>query len=813
MANYNDDANFTPQKETIKPLRPFRAWVQKVLPQVYDDSLSYSELLYRVLSVLNDMIENMGAFDQDIENLISAYNLLQDYVNNYFDTLDVDQALEDKLDELLTSGEYRQLFIDVVEGKTADWLAQHIVEGYAVDDTLAISGAAADSRTVGNRFKQVWDLNGTRATQLESGTDLNDILTVGNYIVTPADTAENIANIPEASAGRLLVVENTVSSRRIQIYMTNSTTVRVYLRYYNGTRWYPWTLSVGTDDLILKGANAESIPNGSDLNSYTSIGNYRVTSPDSSRTILNCPVDRGGRLTVMTNNQGSGMMQYYVPNTAGFPKIYYRYGSSGETGYTWTEWYTVKAMRASMGNLRILGVGNSYTRNAMRYLWRILHDAGYDVVVGQWYYPASTLKMQYNDLVGGTQKRDYLEYTGTTLTTYSNYTFPDALHARDWDIVIFQQASIYSSKYEYYVNNEFDINDLRDLIAGTMGKDQTQIRWGLMLPWSYAHGGSDSAGHFEEWYDSDPDKMLAAIKTATQQAADHIGNCMVINCGIGIDRGRHNSYLNAIGTEMCKTLTDNGTGPDLSHLENGIPQYLASLVYAGTITGMSCFDVDYFPALASGVVGTGYQAYLAKVAAQYAVDWLNVSYDESATLEERIADLESAVSQDEEELAGKVPFTGGEMTGQLRVLSWGDDVARVPVCGNGADGYRINRISSVKEKDGSDNIKVAINGQWGNEGGDFYFGNFIGTLADASLVENAEAATDGALDIVDAIPVKAYDWLSGLHIDYGILGDDLLTDLSYIVSGGTGTRSLNTVYLIALLIKAVQELKAEVDAL
>ena len=307
--------------------------------------------------------------------------------------------------------------------------------------------------------------------------------------------------------------------------------------------------------------------------------------------------------------------------------------------------------------------------------------------------------------------------------------------------------------------------------------------------------------------------MLNAIKAATQQAADHIGNCMIINCGIGIDRGRHNEYLNAIGTEMCKTIKDDGTGPDLSHLENGIPQYLTSLIYAGTITGMSVFDCDYFPALASGVVSTGFQAYLAKVAADYAINWLDVTTDDDATVDERLDALEASMTQAETDIAGKVDISGGEMTGQLRVLSWGDDTARVPVCGNGADGYRINRISSVKEKYGSDNVKVAINGQWGNEGGDFFFGNFIGTVADASLVENAEAATDGALDIVDDIPVKAYDWLSGLHVDYGILGDDLLTDLPYIVSGGTGTRSLNTVYLIALLIKAVQELKAEVDAL
>ena len=43
-------------------LTPFRFWCQKVLPLVYDDSLSYYELLCKVIDYLNKMGEDVREF-------------------------------------------------------------------------------------------------------------------------------------------------------------------------------------------------------------------------------------------------------------------------------------------------------------------------------------------------------------------------------------------------------------------------------------------------------------------------------------------------------------------------------------------------------------------------------------------------------------------------------------------------------------------------------------------------------------------------------------------------------------------------------
>lgn len=100
----NDPANFTPTLGDYKDLQPFRFWCQKVLPLVYDDSLSYYELLCKTIDYLNKTMEDVGTLEGDVTNLHKAYEQLQDYVNNYFNTLDVQEEINNKLDAMAKDG-------------------------------------------------------------------------------------------------------------------------------------------------------------------------------------------------------------------------------------------------------------------------------------------------------------------------------------------------------------------------------------------------------------------------------------------------------------------------------------------------------------------------------------------------------------------------------------------------------------------------------------------------------------------------------------------------------------------------------------
>ena len=111
----NDSADFTPELGNYKPLTPFRYWCQKVLPLVYDDSLSYYELLCKVVDYLNKTMEDVETLHGDVSNLHKAYEELQNYVNIYFSTLDVQEEINKKLDNLVSTGKLTTLILPYIK--------------------------------------------------------------------------------------------------------------------------------------------------------------------------------------------------------------------------------------------------------------------------------------------------------------------------------------------------------------------------------------------------------------------------------------------------------------------------------------------------------------------------------------------------------------------------------------------------------------------------------------------------------------------------------------------------------------------------
>lgn len=115
--NPNAPADFTPQLGDYKTLQPFRYWCQKVLPLVYDDSLSYYELLCKVVDYLNKTMEDAETLHSDVDNLYDAYVKLQGYVNDYFKNLDVQQEINNKLDELVKDGTLEKILSHIFKKK------------------------------------------------------------------------------------------------------------------------------------------------------------------------------------------------------------------------------------------------------------------------------------------------------------------------------------------------------------------------------------------------------------------------------------------------------------------------------------------------------------------------------------------------------------------------------------------------------------------------------------------------------------------------------------------------------------------------
>ena len=73
--------------------RVFRYWCCKVLPLVYEDSLSYYEVLGKVVKYINDLVEQDKIFSDELDELKKELASVQNWIDN-FDTKEIKKLVE-----------------------------------------------------------------------------------------------------------------------------------------------------------------------------------------------------------------------------------------------------------------------------------------------------------------------------------------------------------------------------------------------------------------------------------------------------------------------------------------------------------------------------------------------------------------------------------------------------------------------------------------------------------------------------------------------------------------------------------------------
>lgn len=102
-------ADFTPQLVGYTGQAKFRFWCQKVLPIVYDDSLSYYELLNKVVAYLNNVINDVANVETNVAEMYDVYTKLLEWIDNYYENLDIQEEVDDKLDRMADDGTLTRL--------------------------------------------------------------------------------------------------------------------------------------------------------------------------------------------------------------------------------------------------------------------------------------------------------------------------------------------------------------------------------------------------------------------------------------------------------------------------------------------------------------------------------------------------------------------------------------------------------------------------------------------------------------------------------------------------------------------------------
>lgn len=75
-------------------IRRLHFYCQKVLPLVYDESLSYYEVLCKVKHKLNELIDSQNLQDEEIKAIEAELTEVQKWIDN-FDTTVIKELIED----------------------------------------------------------------------------------------------------------------------------------------------------------------------------------------------------------------------------------------------------------------------------------------------------------------------------------------------------------------------------------------------------------------------------------------------------------------------------------------------------------------------------------------------------------------------------------------------------------------------------------------------------------------------------------------------------------------------------------------------
>ena len=166
----NEHVDIDPNLNDIKTMRNFMFWCQHVLPTIYDDSLSYYEVLGKMAFFLNELNENVKDLDDNVNNLFDAFNALQDWVNEHYD--DMKEFLESTAEEL---EQKEQAFEDKLTNRQEQY-EQNITNQFTTLQTTV------------NQYMQTMSQN------------YSDFLTQANQKLTKAETATSNANAAAADA-------------------------------------------------------------------------------------------------------------------------------------------------------------------------------------------------------------------------------------------------------------------------------------------------------------------------------------------------------------------------------------------------------------------------------------------------------------------------------------------------------------------------------------------------------------------------------------------------------------------------------------
>lgn len=175
----------TPEQVEKAPLvPPFVRYVASAIPMVFDDTLSYYECLAGLTEYLEGVVDTINNNATITEDYVEIVNELSEYVHHYFDNLDVQQEINNKLDQMVLDGSFQAILDTYIQPKLDDldnkiYTTKTDVERELADATdeleLQIAGEANQrSLADANLQSQITSLASGAPIPVSSTSDMTD---------------------------------------------------------------------------------------------------------------------------------------------------------------------------------------------------------------------------------------------------------------------------------------------------------------------------------------------------------------------------------------------------------------------------------------------------------------------------------------------------------------------------------------------------------------------------------------------------------------------------------------------------------------
>ena len=214
--------------------------------------------------------------------------------------------------------------------------------------------------------------------------------------------------------------------------------------------------------------------------------------------------------------------------------------------------------------MKILAIGNSFSDDAMEYVYQVAKDAGVEnITLGNMFIGGCSLATHLSNAKNDKGAYTYRTNTNGTWSSVNSVSIKTAVTSDDWDFITFQQVSGKSGVADTY-------DDLYELIS-IVEPLNPSARLAWHMTWAYKVG----SGHSDfPTYDKDQMKMYNAITNAVNTKILTIDNIeIVIPSGTAVQNVR---------TSFIGDTTRDGY-----HLSYGIGRYIASMTYVKALTGLS----------------------------------------------------------------------------------------------------------------------------------------------------------------------------------------------------------------------------------